>query len=224
MNTAIEDLNNKPAGYYDNPRTDMMDFIPDGIRRTLEFGCGTGAFSYELKNEFGNETWAVEINPDAAESASEVIDKVINKDALEALTDLPDNYFDCVLFFDVLEHLIDPYTLLTEIKSKLTENGVVICSIPNIRYYRAFKSYLFGGDWEYKSHGVMDRTHLRFFTRKSIIATFHNLNYKLLKIEGLHPTSSRTYKLLNLLFLNFLNDVRYKHFVVVARPTGNEKC
>jgi len=208
----------KPPGYYENLRTDMMVFIPDGIRKTLEFGCGTGAFSHELKREYGTETWAVEINQEAAKRASGVIDRVINKDALEALKDLPDNYFDYVLFFDVLEHLVNPYELLLKLKAKLSHDGAIVCSIPNVRYYRVFASYVFKGDWNYKDHGVMDKTHLRFFTKKSIENMFAKLGYEIMKIQGMHSTSSRTYKILNTLLLKRLSDLRYKHYAVVARP------
>lgn len=221
MVTHEENLTNydlKPLGYYDNFRKDMMDYIPDGVKKTLEFGCGTGGFSYELKKKYGAQTWAVEINIEAANKASEVLDKVINKDALESLKDLPDSYFDCVLFFDVLEHLVNPYELLVKLKPKLSTNGIIICSIPNIRYYRVFVSYVFKGDWNYKDHGVMDKTHLRFFTKKSIKNMFAKLGYEILKIQGIHPTSSRTYKIFNTLLLKRLNDLRYKHYTVVAKP------
>ncbi len=221
MATHEDKLSNydlKPHGYYENPRKDMMVFIPDAITKTLEFGCGTGAFSYELKRKFGVETWAVEISQEIAKKASGVVDRVINKDALEALKDLPDNYFDCVLFFDILEHLANPYELLLKLKAKLSDNGIIVCSIPNVRYYRVLVSYVFKGDWNYKDHGVMDKTHLRFFTYKSILTMFDKLAFEILDIEGMHSTSSRTFKILNTLLLNALSDVRYKHFAVVAKP------
>lgn len=221
MVTHEENLTNydlKPLGYYDNSRKDMMDYIPDGVKKTLEFGCGTGGFSYELKKKYGAQTWAVEINPEAAKQASRVLDRVINKDAMDSLIDMPDDYFDCVLFFDILEHLVNPYELLTGIKPKLSSRGVIICSIPNIRYYRVFKSYIIRGEWNYKDHGVLDKTHLRFFTKKSIEQMFRILKYDIERLEGIHPTSSRTYKLINALLFNSLCDVRYKHYSVVAKP------
>jgi len=212
------DYRYRPGGYYKSTRDDMVEYIPDGIQKSLEFGCGTGNFSYKLKKNTGAEVWAVEINPEAAKQASQVLDRVINKDALEALGELPDNYFDCVLFFDVLEHLVNPYELLTEIKPKLSSRGVIICSIPNIRYYRVFKSYLISGEWNYKDHGVLDKTHLRFFTKKSIEQMFRILKYDIERLEGIHPTSSRTYKLINALLFSSLGDVRYKHYSVIAKP------
>jgi len=97
---------------------------------------------------------------------------------------------------------------------------VIIASIPNIRYYRAFAQYVFAGNWEYRNHGIMDITHLRFFTYKSIRALFESLGYTIQTLQGLHPTSSKTAIVLNLLSLNRLWDIRYKHFIVVARESG----
>jgi hypothetical protein len=99
----------------------------------------------------------------------------------------------------------------------LQDNGVVVASIPNIRYYRILKEYIVRGNWEYKSHRVMDIGHLRFFTYKSIIKMFSQAGYKILKIEGIHPTSSRTFTIINLLLFKALSDARYKHFAVVAQ-------
>jgi 2-polyprenyl-3-methyl-5-hydroxy-6-metoxy-1,4-benzoquinol methylase len=118
----------------------------------------------------------------------------------------------------VLEHLVDPYTLLVSVKQKLTDDAVVIASIPNIRYYRALYALVVRGDWKYRDSGVLDKTHLRFFTKKSIARTFDQLGFDIVTLEGMHPTSSRTFRILNAFLLNCLSDVRYKHFAVVAKP------
>ena len=210
-------IQKKPISYYDSDRADMLQFVPTGVKKSLEFGCGTGKFSALLKETFKAESWAVEINRDAAKSAAEKLDKVICCDVNESLVQLPQGYFDCIIFFDILEHLVDPYSLLTAVKDKLSEKGILVASIPNIRYYRAFAEYVFKGNWDYKEQGIMDRTHLRFFTKKSIVKMLNELGFEILSIQGIHPTSSRSYRLLNLLFLGGLRDVRYKHFVVIAK-------
>lgn len=207
----------KPDGYYQNDREEMLRYIPDGIKTSLEFGCGYGEFSALLKKDLNLETWAIEIDNNSAREAAGKIDKVICGDAVESLSKIPDNYFDCIILFDILEHLPDPYNFLKTLKRKLSHRGVVVASIPNIRYYRVFVNYVIHGNWDYKSHGVMDNTHLRFFTYKSIIKMLENLKFEILKIEGIHKTSSRTYKLLNILLLNCLSDVKFKHFAVVFR-------
>ena len=218
MGCDILNQSNRPVGYYENTREEMLRYVSDGARKTLEFGCGTGGFSAMLKDRLGTESWGVEINSTAANKASKKLDKVIASDAMLALAEIPDDYFDCVIFFDVLEHLVDPYALLETIKGKLSEKGVIIASIPNIRYYRILSDLVLRGNWDYKDHGVLDKTHLRFFTKKSIIKVFDRLGYDILKIEGMHPTSSRTFSILNTIMLNRMSDVRYKHFAVVVRP------
>lgn len=208
----------KCDGYFQSDRVEMLKYLPKGIRRTLEFGCGFGGFSSLIKKTYNAEVWAVELDEKASLEASKKLNRVINKDADASLSDVPDHYFDCIIFLDVLEHLVDPYTLLKKIKSKICGNGIVLASIPNIRYYRAFVSYALKGEWPYKEHGIFDKTHLRFFTYKSIIKMFDDTGYEILLIEGIHRTSSRTYKLLNCLLFNSLRDVGYKHFAVVAKP------
>jgi 2-polyprenyl-3-methyl-5-hydroxy-6-metoxy-1,4-benzoquinol methylase len=218
MNTDLANLHKKPEGYYEGNRTDMLKYLPPGIRRSLDFGCGFGRFSHLVKTTFGAETWGVEIDPTAAREAAQRLDTVIQADALASVGQIPDHHFDCVILFDILEHLADPYSLLLTIKPKLTGTGVVVASIPNIRFYRTFWKYVVHGDWEYQDEGILDKTHLRFFTRKSIISTFERLGYRILTLEGMHPTTSRTYRWLNAILLNALADVRYKHFAVVAVP------
>lgn len=208
----------KSRQYYEADRADMLKYIPQGAKRTLEFGCGFGGFSALLKNRLHTESWAVEINKEAAQEASQSLDRVIHADAMAAIDQIPGNYFDCIIFFDILEHLVDPYGLLSAVKSKMAPHGVVVASIPNIRYYSVFKDFVVHGNWEYRDQGVMDRTHLRFFTRKSILGTFKQLGFQILTMEGIHPTSSRTYRWLNRILCNAISDVRYKHFAVVAAP------
>lgn len=218
MSADLTNLSKKPTGYFEGNREDMLTYIPQGIRTSLEFGCGFGGFSALLKERFGTESWAVEIDRAAAQEATKKLDSVINADATESIKDIPDSYFDCIILFDMLEHLSDPYSLLCSLKTKLTHTGVIITSIPNIRYYRAFVDLVMHGNWDYKDHGILDKTHLRFFTYKSIVKMFNQLGFEILLMEGIHPTSSRTFRIINLLLWNALSDVRYKHFAVVVRP------
>ena len=221
MSTAGMNLSSKSESYYQSTREDMLKFIPTGVKKTLEFGCGEGDFSALLKGRLNAETWAVEINEICAQRAEKKLHKVINCDAFKSLGELPDNYFDCIICFDFLEHLVDPYSLLSLLKSKLTNGGVIVTSIPNIRYYTVFTKFVLHGNWDYKDQGIMDRTHLRFFTKKSIIKMFHQLEFKIQLIKGLHPTSSSTCKLLQLFTFGFFSDIKYKHFVSIVTPTSH---
>jgi SAM-dependent methyltransferase len=214
----ITDLHAKPRGYYEGKRPEMLQYIPADTHTTVEFGCGYGEFSRLVKEKFGAEAWAVEIDPTAAREASRRLDRVIQGDALTSLVHLPDRHFDCAIFCDVLEHLVDPYSLLRAVQAKLTSRGVVVASIPNVRYYRAFVKFAVHGDWRYEDHGILDKTHLRFFTRKSIIDTFEQLGYTILVLDGTHPTRRWMYRILNVLLCNALADMRYRQYAVVARP------
>lgn len=218
MNANMGNLSTKPTGYYESTREDMLKYIPNDVKKTLEFGCGFGGFSALLKNKLGAETWAVEIDEKVAKTASEKLDKVINSEASEAIDKLPDNYFNCIIFFDILEHLVDPYSLLTSVKKKLAKNGIIVISIPNVRYYRHLVDFVVHGNWDYKEQGILDKTHLRFFTRKSLLKMFDNLEFKIHTFEGIHPTHSRTFKIVNFLLCNSLGDVRYLHYVAVVSP------
>jgi 2-polyprenyl-3-methyl-5-hydroxy-6-metoxy-1,4-benzoquinol methylase len=219
MNMKIGNLLKKPNGYYENTREDMLKYIPTGTKTSLEFGCGSGGFSALVKDKFDADTWAVEINEEAAHEAEKKIDKVINSDASKSLNDIPNNYFDCIILFDILEHLLDPSALLCALKNKLSNKGVIIASIPNIRYYRTFVDLVIHGNWDYKEHGILDNTHLRFFTYKSIVKLLNQLEFEIVVLEGIHPTSSRTFKILNALLLNTIFDIRYKHFAMVVKPS-----
>lgn len=218
MNADLANLANKPTGYYQNNREDMLKYIPEGTKKTLEFGCGFGEFSALIKKNFSSETWAVEIDKEAAREAAKKLDKVINADAVEALKEIPDSYFDCIIFLDILEHLVDPYSLLYVVKTKLTDEGVIVASIPNVRFYRNMVNFLVHGDWDYKDKGILDKTHLRFFTYKSIMKMFSQLGFEVLVIEGINSTSSKNFRLFNTLLLGKISDAKYEQYACVVRP------
>jgi len=208
----------KVSAYYTQTRPEMLPYIPKNVSKILEFGCGCGTFARIIKEKYNPEYWGVEICPEAADIASKKLDKVLACDATESIDQLPGNYFDCILFNDVLEHLVDPYTLLKLLKTKLTDNGVVVASIPNVRYWTNFKKYILHGSWEYTDVGILDKTHLRFFTLSSIKNTFKDLGYEIISLEGLRPRRSKTLKFLNILSMGKLSDVKYLQFACVACP------
>jgi 2-polyprenyl-3-methyl-5-hydroxy-6-metoxy-1,4-benzoquinol methylase len=219
MTPSITDLKHKPDGYYDYDAAPMLNYIPPAVRRVLEFGCAKGNFSALIKQRFGADCWGVEICREAARMASQKLDRVICGDATESLPQLPNHYFDCIVFNDVLEHLVDPFSLLIAVKEKLTENGVVVASIPNVRYWKNLKKLVLHGRWDYEDAGILDKTHLRFFTYKSLVTIFAQLEYEVCRIEGMRPTSSRSFRRWNFLSFNRLWDARYMQFACVVRPS-----
>jgi len=94
-----------------------------------------------------------------------------------------------------------------------------VCSIPNVRHFRNLYDLVVNGDWEYKDSGVMDRTHLRFFTKKSINSMFIKHGYNVLTLEGINETPNTAVKILSALSFGFFEDTRYLQYACVAQPS-----
>ena len=210
----------KPDTYYQGTRNEMLRFIPEGVETVLEVGCAAGGFGRQLKQRGVREVWGVEVVESAAQQAQEVLDKVLIGDIADLIDQLPANYFDVVVFNDVLEHLVDPFTVLARIKSRIRAGGMVVSSIPNIRYYHVFRELLVHKTWEYEESGILDRTHLRFFTVKSIRNMYERLGYEVLRHEGNNPMRKRpmSYRMANVLLRGKISDMQYEQFVTWARP------
>jgi len=208
-------------GYYGTHRSEMLKYIPADAVRILEVGCGEGNFCRLLKKN-STEVWGLEINPDVAVMAEKVCDRVLIGSFGDLHKQLPVGYFDCVVFNDVLEHLYDPWTTVSHVKNLLSENGVLVTSIPNFRYIsNIITEILFQKDFQYKPEGgILDDTHIRFFTSKSMLRMFRDAGYNVITHEGLRPCKSWKEKLFITLSLGLLKDARYKQFATVARPVS----
>lgn len=206
-------------GYFKNIRSEMLKYIPDKALRILEVGCGEGNFCRLLKRD-DREIWGVEINPDAARKAMTVCDKIYSGDFDQLYVDLPLSYFDCIIFNDVLEHLYKPWDTIEKARSLLSSDGVLVCSIPNFRYIgNLITEIVIQKDFRYKPEGgILDDTHIRFFTSKSMLRMFNDNKYEVIKHEGIHPCKSWKEKLLIKISFGLLRDSRYKQFVTVAKP------
>ncbi len=214
-------LSSRPVRYYQQSRAAMLKYVPASVNKTLELGCAEGKFSELVKTNCGAECWGVEIDSQAADVAATRLDKVITGDVNRCLDDVPDNYFDCIICNDILEHLADPYSLLIRLRNKLTAEGIVVASFPNVRYCRNLYELVVRRNWDYREHGILDKTHLRFFTYNSLVKMFPQLGYELLTIEGLEPHRNMktvAVEVLTILFLNKFKDIRYHHFACVAKP------
>jgi 2-polyprenyl-3-methyl-5-hydroxy-6-metoxy-1,4-benzoquinol methylase len=206
------------GGYYGKPRPEMLAFVPTSARRVLDVGCGSGRFGAELKRMRGARVWGIECVPEAARQAEGRLDGVVTGDVLEALEQLPPEPFDCIVCNDVLEHLVDPEQALLRMGKRLASGGVIVASIPNVRHFRVLRDLLFHKQWRYRDDGVLDRTHLRFFTERSIRDTFERLGFEVLRLEGINASPKRLPRLLSLLTLGWLRDLRFLQFACVARP------
>jgi 2-polyprenyl-3-methyl-5-hydroxy-6-metoxy-1,4-benzoquinol methylase len=209
-----------PRKYYQHDREEMLVFIPKNAKRVLDVGCGSGRFGELIKLKIGAEIWGIDIEESVIKEAEERIDRVFLGDVSVRLADLPKNYFDCVVFNDVLEHLFDPFHVLSAIKCHLAPGGRIVCSLPNIRHFKVLKKLVLRGEWEYRQAGILDYTHLRFFTYKSIRSTLNNLGYEIEILQGLKPIKKWKHLWIIFLFYHWLWDSRFYQFACVARPSG----
>jgi O-antigen biosynthesis protein len=173
--------------YHGNPRVEIMSFIPEPPGTVLDVGCGGGATGQLVKQKFpGARVVGIEINPNAAEHARHHLDRVICKgiDDVDAATDLPGESVSTVLMLDVLEHLYDPWRALQKVATWLAPGTRVIASVPNIRNL-ATMSELAGGRFEYAANGVLDITHVRFFTRRSLRELFEQTGFEVRRLDAL---------------------------------------
>jgi SAM-dependent methyltransferase len=206
----------KPVGYFGMGRSDISPYLPPQLKRTLDIGCGEGNFSKFIKTSLNAETWGIELHNPAGEIATAKLDRVLIGPVENKLAEIPDNYFDCVFMNDVIEHLVDPWIVLKSVKGKLVSGGVVIASIPNILNTRGIKKFFWEKDWQYEESGLFDRTHLRFFTRKSIVRLFNECGYV---IDVMRGNAIDNYKSFIITFLSFgyLYDCRYVQYIVKAK-------
>lgn len=167
--------------YYRSPRLDMMARLRGAPRVMLDVGCGAGATGAAVKERFpGAQVVGIEINADAAALASDRIDRVIvdNVETLDfAQAGFAPHGIDVAFFPDVLEHLYDPWKLLERLRAFLTPDAHVVASIPNVRNLWLLLQ-LMGGNWDYAEEGLLDVTHVRFFTKKSVIQLFEQTGYR----------------------------------------------
>ena len=202
--------------YFGNYRVEMLDFVPQHCKKILEIGCGEGFFGLQLAKRQEAEVWGVEPNQDAAKKASTRLFNVQNV-IYNYKIQLPHKYFVCIVFNDVLEHMYDPWEAL-EISKKFLVNkeSVVVASIPNFRYWENIRDILIEKEFRYTYSGILDKTHLRFFTKKSIIDLFSTSSYEVSILCGINPSKSRKIKYLNRLLLNKFEDMQFLQFAVVA--------
>lgn len=204
--------------YYSQERPEMLAFLPADFKTVLDLGCGAGFFSASIKKRFpAVNIWGVERDERSAAQAKEKLDKVYCSDLLEAIDDLPDNFFDVIVCNDILEHLADPFSLIIKLKQKLSSGGRIISSIPNVRYLPNLKKLLIDKQWRYEDEGILDRTHLRFFTAKSIKDMFVQAGYQIETFKGINAINSWKFNLLNIISLGYLSDTRYLQFACVVK-------
>jgi len=211
----------KQPSYFSNPRVDIINLLPEKIDRVLEVGCGSGETLSMIKSMFPHSTTVgIELSERAAELATTKVDILINMDIEQQVSSSSLGQFDLILLLDVLEHLRDPWTNLRFlVKDHLCAGGTVITSIPNARNH-TLVIQLLKGDFEYKDSGVLDRTHLRFFTRKSMNRLIKDAGLSVLHCSPTNVEGSSRSALFNRMTFGLLEEFLAVQYIVKSIKPG----
>lgn len=178
----------KSKSYFSNIRHDLLALLSESDKnlKVMEIGAAYGETLYYIKSKgIASEVVGVDIFEDKKNKENyKNIDRFIFGN-IENI-DFPEyyNYFDLILFPDVLEHLIEPKNALSKAHKYLKSDGIIIVSMPNIRHYSAIKKIFIKGDFSYEESGIFDTTHLRFYCRKNIKELLESSGFKTIIEQG----------------------------------------
>jgi SAM-dependent methyltransferase len=178
--------------YDDKPRLDILGLFPGNCTRILEIGCGTGATGAIIKEKIKDVYYVgLEVDKNAAKIAKTRLDKVLAIDLGEISPDsfpLARESFDLLIAADVLEHLYDPWKVMQFLHPFLKSDGKAVLSIPNTQNIQLIAG-LIQGNWTYEKYGLLDATHIRFFTLKEIEKLLTGSGYQMVQVINQLQTS-----------------------------------
>jgi SAM-dependent methyltransferase len=180
VSNRMSDMHGKYRKYDDSSGSthNLVSELVEPGSRVLEFGCATGYMSKVLRDRLGATVVGVELQAEAAQEAILHCDRVIIGDAeeLDLEAELGGERFDVILFADVLEHFRDPPAVLRRVRPLVAEGGAVVASIPNVAHV-SVRLALLAGSFRYREEGLLDGSHLRFFTREGVQDLFEGSGY-----------------------------------------------
>ncbi|MCP5161168.1 MAG: class I SAM-dependent methyltransferase [Hahellaceae bacterium] len=157
---------------YTGVRTDIVEMIPPSVQKVLDVGCSNGTLGGYLKTlSATRQVYGAEAVADFCSTARRHLDRVEQVDLNQQLIGAvyPGECFDCVVFGDVLEHLVSPEKQLQSVREVLAPDAYVVVSMPNIRHLSAFVSIFLKGHFPRRERGLFDKTHLRWYTLSDAI-------------------------------------------------------
>lgn len=201
--------------YYSRQRTWPALFEIKHGGYYLDIGCGKGRLGVFLKKQFSAKVTGIEIFAEYATEASKCLDEVLCGNIENLELEEYTNKFDHIIFSDSLEHLLDPASALMKARTMLRSDGALLLSIPNVRNFRVTFPLVFFGRFEYQDEGLLDRTHLRFFTLSSITNLMRQCGFEVESVKFDLPMSSKV-GILNVLTLGIFHETLTSHFFIKA--------
>ena len=164
------------SNYYGTLRPAFADLFPSKVGNVLDVGCGRGEYLRMCRERGASRLVGVELRSDTAallRAESYVSEVVVG--GIDDLSAEPYRAaFDLIVAGFVLEHVPNPWHTLSKLKTMLSEGGHILVSLPNVRFWRVSAGLLFRGQWTYEREGVLDWTHLRFFSHKTMLGLFRD--------------------------------------------------
>ncbi len=211
------------AGYGSSVNRDALSAVPCSARRVLDVGCGTGATGRALKRRQYVEVHGVELDREQASAARSALDSAVCGDIERLALPFPAGHFDCIMYGDVLEHLVWPGDVLRSHRVLLSPSGVIVATVPNVRYAGVI-CRLALGVWGYSDCGILDSTHLRFFTLGSIVGLFAAAGLRVTSVRRSYG-SRAVLGAIDRLTLGLLSGfLTYKYTVVAQPELGGADC
>ncbi len=185
--------------YHEFLNPSLRDMLSRPPRLMLDIGCASGLFGAFVKEKYPDtRVVGVELNRAAAQAARNRIDHVFEgkfEDIDLAAAGIERASIDTVIVADVLEHMYDPWRAMVSLKRMLAPDAQLIASIPNTRNLGLIAALADGGDWRYDERGLLDITHIRFFTLKGIRAFFSETGYRIEHVAlNIDPNFAPLYK------------------------------
>jgi len=219
------------------PATDIFnqtifDILPNDTKKILEIGTGSGAMANAYKQINADVNYVgVEIDPEYKVLSERYCNTVYLENfelPTDALLHEADDA-DFIIFSDVLEHMYNPWKVLKNLSERIPEHCRILASIPNIQHW-SIQMRLLSGDFEYADSGLLDRTHVRFFTRKTMVQLFTNNGFSINQItprifnfpnQDAHLSMIRkNAELLNINIEEAVIDAASFQLVIDAKKTG----
>ncbi|MBI3463241.1 MAG: glycosyltransferase, partial [Planctomycetes bacterium] len=172
----------RDRAYFEFARPELLALVPENAHTVLDIGCAAGRLGEAIKNRQAARVTGIELDEEAAEQARARLDAVVVGNVEEIEQSFEDRSFDCVVCGDILEHLHDAERLLERVRTWLAPGGRLVASIPNVRHHSVIRSLL-DGNWTYQPAGLLDRDHLRFFTRREIERVFNQAGFAIERIQ-----------------------------------------
>lgn len=204
--------------YYQNTREEIFQYLDRSFDKHLDIGCGEGLFGKNAKSKkLVNFSAGIELDPESAKRAKNNLDEIYEGNVLDQLEQIKD-VFDLVTFNDSLEHFIEPSQVLVKLKRILKPNSLVVASVPNLLHNGVMRKLIINNDFEYVESGVLDKTHLRFFTKKSLVRLFEDAEYKVNSVHGINGSWSLSAIVLTIWSFGLLKECKYLQNLIIASP------